>query len=73
MLRGGGRDARIGEPPLQLARARAIEAELDRAETKLATRLARNDNCMSSSSSKRRPRKAARSRRNSLSVAFLSK
>ncbi len=28
------RDARIGEPPLQLARARAIEAELDRARTR---------------------------------------
>ncbi len=30
MLASRGRDARIGEPPLQLARTRAIETELDR-------------------------------------------
>ena len=65
VFRGRRRDARVGEPPLQFARPRAVEAELDGSPDQAATRLARNDSCMSSSRSKRRPRRAVRSRTSS--------
>src|SRR5271156_5179235 len=71
-LTAGAMRALVNHHCSSRARARS-KPSLIGASIKVLTKLARNDNCRSSSRSKRRPRRLARSRRNSPSIAPLSK